>query len=48
MPRWLSYCKTSEILHKDQQKRVDGYNLFYETIKKGLENNTFTTFWKYR
>tara|TARA_A100001035_G_scaffold142754_1_gene112290 strand:+ start:10 stop:744 length:735 start_codon:yes stop_codon:yes gene_type:complete len=39
-PDGFPIAKSSEILHKNQQKRVDGYNLFYETIKKGLENNT--------
>ena len=27
-------------MYKNRQERVDGYNLFYETIKKGLEKNT--------
>ena len=39
-PDGFPIAKSSEILYKNQQKRVDGYNLFYETIKKGLENNT--------
>jgi len=39
-PDGFPIAKSSELLYKNQQKRVDGYNLFYETIKKGLENNT--------
>ncbi len=38
-PDGFPVAKSSKLLYKNQQNRVDGYNLFYETIKKGLENN---------
>ena len=39
-PDGFPIAKSSKLLYKNEQKRVDGYNLFYETIKKGIENNT--------
>ena len=39
-PDGFPIAKSSKLLYKNQQKRVDGYNLFYETLRKGLENNT--------
>ena len=39
-PDGFPIAKSSKLLYKNRQERVDGYNLFYETIKKGLENNT--------
>tara|TARA_B100000161_G_C33498575_1_gene390511 strand:+ start:93 stop:827 length:735 start_codon:yes stop_codon:yes gene_type:complete len=39
-PDGFPIAKSSKLLYKNKQERVDGYNLFYETIKKGLENNT--------
>jgi len=32
-------AKSSDILYKNKQKRVDGYNLFHKTIEKGLKQN---------
>ncbi len=31
-------AKASNILYKNNQKRVDGYNVFIQTIEKGLQN----------
>jgi len=39
-PDGFPVAKASKLLYKNNQKRVDGYNVFYETINKGLENNT--------
>jgi len=39
-PDGFPIAKSSKLLYKNRQERVDGYNLFYETIKKGLEKNT--------
>ena len=39
-PDGFPVARASKHLYKNNQKRVDGYNVFYETIKKGLENNT--------
>ncbi len=39
-PDGFPVAKSSSILYKNQQKRVDGYNVFLKTIEKGLENNT--------
>ena len=39
-PDGFPVAKSSKLLYKNQQNRVDGYNLIYETIKKGLDNNT--------
>ena len=33
-------AKSSSILYKNNQKRVDGYNVFLSTISKGIANNT--------
>jgi N-acetylglucosaminyldiphosphoundecaprenol N-acetyl-beta-D-mannosaminyltransferase len=33
-------AKSSSILYKNDQKRVDGYNLFLSTISEGLDKNT--------
>ena len=32
-------AKASSILYKNKQKRVDGYKVFHETIKKGVDSN---------
>ena len=39
VPDGFPVAKASSILYKNNQKRVDGYNIFHETIKKGLESN---------
>lgn len=39
-PDGFPVAKSSSILYKNQQKRVDGYNVFLKTIEKGLESNT--------
>src|SRR6056300_82563 len=33
-------AKSSSILYKNNQTRVDGYNVFLSTIRKGLSENT--------
>jgi len=38
-PDGFPVAMSSKILYKNQQKRVDGFNVFHETIKNGLENN---------
>ncbi|MDC1070739.1 WecB/TagA/CpsF family glycosyltransferase [Acidimicrobiia bacterium] len=40
LPDGFSVAKASSILYSNDQKRVDGFKIFKETIKKGLENNT--------
>ena len=39
-PDGFPVAKASKFLYKNKQKRVDGYNVFHETIKKGLKNKT--------
>ena len=39
VPDGFPVAKASNILYKNKQKRVDGYNIFHKTLKKGLENN---------
>ena len=39
VPDGFPVAKASNILYKNQQKRVDGYNIFYKTIETGLKNN---------
>ncbi len=39
-PDGFPVAKASKFLYKNNQERVDGYNVFHETIKKGLEKNT--------
>ena len=38
VPDGFPVAKASNILYKNKQKRVDGYNIFHKTIEKGLEN----------
>ncbi len=38
-PDGFPVAKSSKILYKNNQKRVDGYKVFHETIKKGIEQN---------
>jgi N-acetylglucosaminyldiphosphoundecaprenol N-acetyl-beta-D-mannosaminyltransferase len=40
LPDGFPVAKASRILYKNNQKRVDGYKIFNETIKAGLNNNT--------
>ena len=40
LPDGFPVAKASSILYKNKQKRVDGYKIFNETIKKGLSSNT--------
>ena len=39
VPDGFPVAKASSILYKNNQGRVDGYNVFHKTIEKGLENN---------
>ena len=39
VPDGFPIAKASNLLYKNNQKRVDGYNIFHKTIQKGLENN---------
>ncbi len=39
-PDGFPVAKASKFLYRNNQERVDGYNVFHETIKKGLEKNT--------
>jgi N-acetylglucosaminyldiphosphoundecaprenol N-acetyl-beta-D-mannosaminyltransferase len=39
-PDGFPIAKSSSILYKNDQKRVDGYNLFLSTINEGLDKNT--------
>ena len=38
-PDGFPVAKASKILYKNDQKRVDGYKVFHETIKNGLNSN---------
>ena len=38
-PDGFPVAKASKYLYKNNQERVDGFNVFHETIKKGLKNN---------
>ena len=38
-PDGFPVAKASKILYKNNQKRVDGYKVFHETIKNGLNSN---------
>ena len=39
VPDGFPVAKASNLLYKNNQKRVDGYNIFHKTIQKGLDNN---------
>ena len=39
VPDGFPVAKASNLLFKNKQKRVDGYNIFHKTIEKGLESN---------
>jgi len=39
VPDGFPVAKASSFLYKNQQKRVDGFNIFYRTIETGLETN---------
>ena len=39
-PDGFPIAKSSSILYKNRQKRVDGYNVFLSTIRDGLSKNT--------
>ncbi len=39
VPDGFPVAKASNILYKNKQDRVDGYNIFHKTIEKGIENN---------
>ena len=39
-PDGFPIAKSSSILYKNEQKRVDGYNVFLTTIREGLNKNT--------
>ena len=39
VPDGFPVAKASNLLYKNKQKRVDGYNIFHKTIEKGLESN---------
>ena len=39
-PDGFPIAKSSSILYKNSQRRVDGYNLFLSTISEGLDKNT--------
>ena len=38
-PDGFPVAKASKLLYKNSQKRVDGYKVFHETIKNGLNSN---------
>ncbi len=38
-PDGFPVAKASNILYRNNQKRVDGYNVFLQTIEKGLQKN---------
>ena len=38
-PDGFPVAKASNLIYKNNQKRVDGFNVFHETINKGLEKN---------
>ena len=40
LPDGFPVAKASSMLYKNKQRRVDGFNIFNETIKKGLDNDT--------
>ena len=39
-PDGFPIAKSSSILYKNNQKRVDGYNVFLSTIREGINKNT--------
>ncbi len=39
VPDGFPVAKSSNILYKNKQNRVDGYNIFHKTIQKGIESN---------
>ena len=39
-PDGFPVAKSSRLLYKNKQKRVDGYKLFLNTIQEGIESNT--------
>ena len=39
IPDGFPVAKASSFLYKNNQGRVDGYNVFHKTVEKGLENN---------
>ncbi len=39
-PDGFPVAKASKYLYKNNQKRVDGYNLFINTIRNGIDSNT--------
>ena len=39
-PDGFPVSKSSNLLYKNNQKRVDGYKLFVNTVKEGIRNNT--------
>ena len=39
VPDGFPVAKASNIIYKNEQKRVDGYNIFHRTLEKGLKNN---------
>ena len=39
VPDGFPIAKASNLLYKNKQKRVDGYNIFHKTIEKGIESN---------
>ena len=46
-PDGFPVAKASNLIYKNNQKRVDGFNVFHETINKGLEKESFSLlFWK--
>ena len=40
LPDGFPVARASSFIYKNNQKRVDGYKLFTETVKKGIKNNT--------
>ena len=47
-PDGFPVAMASKILYKNKQKRVDGYKIFNNTLKKSEELTLLITFWKYR
>ena len=39
-PDGFPIAKSSSLLYKNSQRRVDGYNVFFKTINEGLSSNT--------
>jgi N-acetylglucosaminyldiphosphoundecaprenol N-acetyl-beta-D-mannosaminyltransferase len=39
LPDGFPVARASSFIYKNNQKRVDGYKLFTETVKKGIKNN---------